>query len=110
MISTIAVHQPPSLPPQASATFCPAQDHGLTTSGISRRLLSNLQFLDLTDCISLEDAGVKMVVETSPHLLYLFMRRCNGITGEEGNRILHFFFFFIVLGNREVSVGLFSSP
>ncbi len=90
MISTIAVHQPPSLPPNATGTSPrpTSSRHRLSAASPSpssgpqfRRLLPNLQFLDLTDCVSLEDSGVKMVVETCPQLLYLFMRRCSNITG-----------------------------
>ena len=47
-----------------------------------RRLL-NLQFVDLTDCVSLEDSGLKIMVETCPQLIYIFLRRCYNITGEE---------------------------
>jgi F-box/leucine-rich repeat protein 7 len=39
--------------------------------------------LDLTDCASLEDSGLKMVVENCPQLIYLFLRRCSGITGKK---------------------------
>ena len=70
MISTVSVHQPVAV----------QQRQGLPTQP-SRRLL-NLQFLDLTDCVSLEDSGLKMIVENCPQLLYLFMRRCTNITGE----------------------------
>lgn len=71
MISSLKVHQPPPTP------------------GVSRkptlRRLEHLQYLDLTDCLSLEDAGLKMVVETCPQLLYLFLRRCTSVTGERQN-------------------------
>jgi hypothetical protein len=47
----------------------------------TRRQLG-LQFLDLTDCVSLEDSGLKMIVETCPQLMYLFLRRCVNVTGK----------------------------
>ena len=72
MISTIKVHQPPPTPNPAM--------RGATVTQPLRRL-ENLQYLDLTDCASLEDTGLKMVVETCPQLLYLFLRRCTAISG-----------------------------
>merc|ERR1712223_1831506 len=66
MISTIKVHQPPPTPNPAT--------RGATT--LPTRRLEQLQYLDLTACTSLEDTGLKMVVESCPQLLYLFMRRC----------------------------------
>ena len=90
MISTIGVHQPPQTPAIRSANNSASYNHTiqhynqLALNGIvqpERRLL-NLQFLDLTDCTSLEDSGLKMIVECCPQLLYLFMRRCSTITGK----------------------------
>ena len=88
MISTIGVHQPPQAPGIRSNNVSASYNHqnyNLTLNGIStqpdRRLL-NLQYLDLTDCTSLEDSGLKMIVECCPQLLYLFMRRCSAITGK----------------------------
>ena len=72
MISTIKVHQPPPTPNPAT--------RGATT--LPTRRLDHLQYLDLTDCASLEDSGLKMVVESCPQLLYLFLRRCTSITGK----------------------------
>lgn len=45
-----------------------------------RRLL--LQYLDLTDCLALDDAGLKIVVKNCPQLVYLYMRRCVQISGK----------------------------
>ena len=90
MISTIGVHQPPQTPAIRSANNSASYNHTiqhynpLALNGIvqpERRLL-NLQFLDLTDCTSLEDSGLKMIVECCPQLLYLFMRRCSTLTGK----------------------------
>lgn len=35
-----------------------------------------LQYLDLTDCIAVTDAGLRAAVRVCPHLLYLYLRRC----------------------------------
>ncbi|XP_011191999.1 F-box/LRR-repeat protein 7 [Zeugodacus cucurbitae] len=43
-----------------------------------RRLL--LQYLDLTDCVVLDDVGLKIVVKNCPQLVYLYLRRCIKIT------------------------------
>eukprot|EP00095_Tigriopus_kingsejongensis_P010599 maker-scaffold818_size92908-snap-gene-0.24 protein:Tk10599 transcript:maker-scaffold818_size92908-snap-gene-0.24-mRNA-1 annotation:"f-box lrr-repeat protein 7" len=71
MISTIAVHQPPQPPIHQVPT---------RLMQLPQRRSLNLQYLDLTDCASLEDSGLKMIVETCPQLLYLFLRRCQSIT------------------------------
>lgn len=44
-----------------------------------RRLL--LQYLDLTDCMAIDDMGLKIVVKNCPQLVYLYLRRCIQITG-----------------------------
>ena len=75
MISTISVHQPPPSPAHRMM-----MGRGGPAHHPLRRLL-NLQYLDLTDCASLEDSGLKMVVENCPQLIYLFLRRCSAITG-----------------------------
>ena len=74
MISSIKVHQPPSTPN-------PALRGASAVSTLNLRRLDHLQYLDLTDCTSLGDAGLKMVVETCPQLFYLFLRRCTNISG-----------------------------
>jgi hypothetical protein len=76
MISTIKLHQPPPTPN-------PASRGASMTPSLPTRRLEHLQYLDLTDCTSLEDTGLKMVVETCPQLFYLFLRRCSAITGED---------------------------
>ena len=76
MISTISVHQPPPSPAQRMM-----MGRGGPAHNPLRRVL-NLQYLDLTDCASLEDSGLKMVVENCPQLIYLFLRRCSAITGK----------------------------
>lgn len=45
-----------------------------------RRLL--LQYLDLTDCMAIDDMGLKIVVKNCPQLVYLYLRRCIQVTGE----------------------------
>ena len=102
MISTIGVHQPPPMPPppppsSAAATMGHPAAHrrpftaspsmmtlqpppGQQQPQFSRRQLG-LTWLDLTDCVSVEDSGLKMIVETCPQLQYLFLRRCVNITG-----------------------------
>ena len=76
MISTIGVHQPPPTTPS------PHRGMIRRPSPIPMRRQLNLQFLDLTDCASLEDSGLKMIVESCPQLFYLFLRRCVNVTGE----------------------------
>lgn len=46
----------------------------------SRRLL--LQYLDLTDCCSINDSGLKTIVKNCPQLVYLYLRRCVQLTGK----------------------------
>ncbi len=41
----------------------------------------NLQYLDLTDCVRLMDAGLHLIAKNSPHLRQLYLRRCINITG-----------------------------
>lgn len=45
-----------------------------------RRLL--LQYLDVTDCYSIDDDGLKTIVQNCPQLVYLYLRRCTQITGK----------------------------
>ena len=99
MISTIGVHQPPPMPPPpptastlhhhhnpASRRQQQYQNQAMTLASTSSLSFSKrqlgIQYLDLTDCVSLEDSGLKMIVETCPQLMYLFLRRCVNITGE----------------------------
>ena len=91
MLSTIGVHQPQQTPGIRSTinstNYNPHQQqyNTIALNGIpqpDRRLL-NLQYLDLTDCTSLEDSGLKMIVECCPQLLYLFLRRCTTISGKK---------------------------
>ena len=97
MISTIGVHQPP--PPTPSAHPRRGAISPMPQMLFKRQL--NLQFLDLTDCLSLEDTGLKMIVEACPQLLYLFLRRCTNVTGKSqtvlSEWILIGFFFTSIL-------------
>ncbi|CAH0562173.1 unnamed protein product [Brassicogethes aeneus] len=43
-----------------------------------RRL--QLQYLDLTDCIALQDSGLEVIVHNCPQLAYFYLRRCMQIT------------------------------
>ena len=43
----------------------------------------NLQFVDLTDCVRLMDAGLHLIAKNSPHLRQLYLRRCINITGRK---------------------------
>ena len=101
MISTIGVHQPPPMPPPPPSSSCsssatmghamrrqppsPAAAAMMTLqpnpAPFCRRQLG-LTSLDLTDCVSVEDSGLKMIVETCPQLQYLFLRRCVNLTGD----------------------------
>lgn len=45
------------------------------------QLYLQLQYLDLTDCVSLEDSGVQMIVRSCAQLTCLYLRRCVHITG-----------------------------
>nr|CAH7743368.1 unnamed protein product [Callosobruchus chinensis] len=46
--------------------------------GAPRRL--QLQYLDLTDCVAVQDSGLMVIVRNCPHLAYLYLRRCVQIT------------------------------
>ncbi|CAH1153660.1 unnamed protein product [Phaedon cochleariae] len=43
-----------------------------------RRL--QLQYLDLTDCVAVQDSGLMVIVRNCPQLSYLYLRRCVQIT------------------------------
>jgi F-box and leucine-rich repeat protein 7 len=44
----------------------------------SRKLL--LQYVDLTDCASLDDMGLRLIVKNCPLLIYFYLRRCIMLT------------------------------
>ena len=94
MISTIKVHQPPPTPNPAT--------RGATT--LPTRRLDHLQYLDLTDCASLEDSGLKMVVESCPQLLYLFLRRCTSITGKFICKKIHYIGILVQFSEENIFV------
>jgi hypothetical protein len=98
MISTISVHQPPPSPAQRMMMG----RHGPVPHPLRRVL--NLQYLDLTDCTSLEDSGLKMVVENCPQLIYLFLRRCTAITGKFEARLNQVIFCGHHLSERRCQV------
>ena len=45
------------------------------------QLFLQLQYLDLTDCVGLGDAGVQMIVRSCAQLNCLYLRRCVHVTG-----------------------------
>ena len=45
-------------------------------------LTLNLQWVDLSDCGRLNDAGLHLMAKNSPHLKHLYLRRCINITGK----------------------------
>ncbi|XP_043226730.1 F-box/LRR-repeat protein 7-like isoform X1 [Amphibalanus amphitrite] len=47
-------------------------------AGSERQLC--LQYIDLTDCHSLTDAGLQVIVHNCPQLQHLYMRRCDQLT------------------------------
>lgn len=61
-------------------TGCPQISCISLNAGIEtpRKLL--LQYLDLTDCASVDDCGLKTIVKNCPLLIFLYMRRCIQIT------------------------------
>lgn len=57
-----------------------------------------LQYLDLTDCVIVQDGGLRIIVQNCPQLAYLYLRRCIQITGMYQSQIIHvpnFFRFFL---------------
>lgn len=58
-----------------SLISCISLNAGIDTP---RKLL--LQYLDLTDCASLDDAGLKAIIKNCPLLIYLYLRRCVMLT------------------------------
>lgn len=63
-----------------------------------RRL--HLQYLDLTDCVSVQDSGLMIIVQNCPQLAYLYLRRCIQIT-DAGLKFVPSF----CSGLRELSVS-----
>ncbi|KAJ8953283.1 hypothetical protein NQ318_015865 [Aromia moschata] len=67
-------------------------------SGAPRRL--QLQYLDLTDCVAIQDSGLRVIVRNCPQLAYLYLRRCVQIT-DAGLKFVPSF----CSGLRELSVS-----
>ncbi|XP_032790547.2 LOW QUALITY PROTEIN: F-box/LRR-repeat protein 7 [Daphnia magna] len=44
------------------------------------QLYLQLQYIDLTDCVSLEDSGIQMIVRSCAQLTCIYLRRCVHIT------------------------------
>ena len=63
-----------------------------------------LTYLDMSDCVRLDDLSLRLVVESCPQLQFLFLRRCSLITGTGGivffyrvsHIIVHIFSFYRV--------------
>lgn len=51
------------------------------------QLYLQLQYIDLTDCVSLEDSGIQMIVRSCAQLTCIYLRRCVHITGKENKKI-----------------------
>ena len=49
-----------------------------------------LTCLDMTDCVRLDDLSLRLIVQSSPQLEFLYLRRCSNITGN--NIIDHHFY------------------
>ncbi|CAG9759896.1 unnamed protein product [Ceutorhynchus assimilis] len=45
---------------------------------VNRRM--QLQYLDLTDCVAIQDIGLRIIVQNCPLLAFLYLRRCFNIT------------------------------
>lgn len=39
-----------------------------------------IQYLDVTDCISIHDSSLRIILRNCPQLMYLYLRRCSRIT------------------------------
>ncbi|XP_072402785.1 uncharacterized protein [Diabrotica undecimpunctata] len=59
-----------------------------------------LQYLDLSDCIAVQDSGLLIIVRNAPQLAYLYLRRCVQIT-DAGLKYIPSF----CSGLRELSVS-----
>ena len=68
--------------PMVTAISVPSPPARLTRHhpGLSHHSLV-LQYLDMSDCPSVDDTSVKMAVENCPQLVYLFLRRCYNVSG-----------------------------
>ena len=42
----------------------------------------SLTFLDMSECVSLDDTGLARVVTSCPNLTHLYLRKCTNITGD----------------------------
>ena len=50
------------------------------------QLYLQLQYIDLTDCVSLEDTGIQMIVRSCAQLTCIYLRRCVHITGKHNSK------------------------
>ncbi len=47
-----------------------------------------LQYLDLADCLRVDDSSLAAIARSAPNLLQLYLRRCSNVTGKKENDIL----------------------
>lgn len=69
---------------QISAINCDSYCDTLSSCSVvpsSASRMIFLQYLDLSDCPRIVDAGLRMIVKNSPHLRNIFLRRCLNLTG-----------------------------
>ena len=77
------------------------------------QLYLQLQYLDLTDCVSLEDTGIQMIVRSCAQLTCLYLRRCVHITGKiitfvhNTLTIINLFVFFSICKNNRFGSQVF---
>jgi F-box and leucine-rich repeat protein 7 len=57
-------------------TGCPQVSRVSLNIGVETPRKHLLQYVDLTDCQSLDDAGLKTIMKNSPLVIYLYLRRC----------------------------------
>ena len=54
----------------------------VSTLNPGRRVLLSLSYLDLSECVSLDDTGLQMIGTSCPNLTHLYLRKCINITGK----------------------------
>ena len=54
----------------------------VSTLNPGRRVLLSLSYLDLSECVSLDDTGLQMIGTSCPNLTHLYLRKCINISGK----------------------------